>query len=579
MTVTIESTARTAPTSAMTGLLDELVKFTDVANRPDLGDRLARAWARVSDPILRIVVTGQSGQGMSALVDAIAGVPVTADGSLRGLPVMVTHSDTAYSRQSASGSGMSRMEVGITPPLLAQGVVLIDTPGIYGADTAAAATVLELAAGADAVLFVSDASQEYTAPEIEFLAQVRQLCPTVLGVGTKIDQYARWTDIQDANRAHLDNAGLGIPLLPVSALLARTAQAEGDQELAVESGVPQLVDFVRGHVIAGADTRQRGAIADEVFAAADQLMMTHQAELQVLCDPANDGELVAELQRAVAASKRLRAQSARWQLVLGDGIVEVMAEVEHDLRHRLRQVVREAEADIMKLDPAKRWDQFELWLREKIARSVQASFVLANTRANELADRVAQVFAADGVIMLPQLCIDEVGDALGSVASLEALETRKANLVQRLINALRGSYGGLLMVGVLTSVGGLALLNPWSIGAGVLLGGYTFYEDRKARLATRQAEAKTAVARLLDEVLFQMGDESRFRLREVHRTVRDHFAAIAEEMDASIEDALGAAQQAHHTHTSQRETRLAQLQATLAQLGQLKARALALASQ
>ncbi|HEY4004701.1 MAG TPA: dynamin family protein [Pseudonocardia sp.] len=578
MTVTIESTARTAPTSAMTGLLDEMANFTDVANRPDLGDRLARAWARVSDPILRIVVTGQSGQGMSALVDAIAGVPVTADGSQRGLPVMVTTSDTAYSRQSSSGSGMSRMEVGITPPLLAQGVVLIDTPGIYGADTAAAATVLELAAGADAVLFVSDASQEYTAPEIEFLAQLRQLCPTVLGVGTKIDLYARWTDIQDANRAHLDNAGLGIPLLPVSALLARTAHAEGDRELAVESGVPQLVDFVRGHVIAGADARQRGAIADEVFAAADQLMMTHQAELRALCDPANGGELVAELQRAVAASKRLRAQSARWQLVLGDGIVEVMAEVEHDLRHRLRQVVREAEADIMKLDPAKRWEQFELWLREKIARSVQASFVLANTRAGELADRVAQVFAADGVIMLPRLGIDEVGDALDSVASLEALETRKANLIQRLINALRGSYGGLLMVGVLTSVGGLALLNPWSIGAGVLLGGYTFYEDRKARLAARQAEAKTAVARLLDDVLFQMGDESRLRLREVHRTVRDHFAAIAEEMDESIEAALGAAQQAHHAHTAQRETRLAQLQATLARLGQLKARASALAS-
>ena len=42
----------------------------------------------------------------------------------------------------------------------------------YGADTAAAATVLELVSNADAVLFVSDASQEYLAPEIEFLCQL-----------------------------------------------------------------------------------------------------------------------------------------------------------------------------------------------------------------------------------------------------------------------------------------------------------------------------------------------------------------------------------------------------------------------
>lgn len=577
MSITIESTARIGSAALMAGLLDDMYGFAAAANRPDLADRLARRRARVDDPVLRIVVTGESSQGMSALVDAIAGAPVTADGSQRGLPVMVKRSDTPYVRNTAAGSGISRSEVGVANPLLAHGVVLIDTPGVCGVDTAAAATVLELASSADAVLFVSDASQEYVAPEIEFLAQLRQLCPTVVGVVTKIDLYARWSDIQGADRSHLDRAGLDIPLLPVSAVLARTAQARGDHSLAVESGLPQLVDFLRTNVIAGADTMLRDSVAGEVNAAAEQLTMVYQAELNTLLHPAHGRELVAELQRAVAASERLRAQSSRWQLVLGDGIVEVMAEVQHDLRHRLRQVVREAELDIMKSDPSKRWEQFEAWLQGRIAQSVQATFVLAHTRANQLADRVADAFADDGVALAPELDIDNVDHVLDSVQQLEALESRKTNLVQRLINALRGSYGGLLMVGVLTSVGGLALLNPWSIGAGVLLGAYTFWEDRKARLGTRQNEAKVAVARLMDDVLFQVGDESNSRLREMHRTVRDHFAEIADELARSADNALAAAQQANYAHTAHRDTRLAHIQATLGQLRQLKVRASALA--
>jgi hypothetical protein len=272
----------------------------------------------------------------------------------------------------------------------------------------------------------------------------------------------------------------------------------------------------------------------------------------------------------------LRAQSSSWQLVLGDGIVEVMAEVEHDLRHRLRLVIREAELDIMNSDPAQRWDQFEAWLQGRIAQSVQATFVLAHARANQLADRVADAFADDGLTAVPQLDIDNVDHVLDPVQRLEALESRKANLVQRLVNALRGSYGGLLMVGVLTSVGGLALLNPWSIGAGVLLGAYTFWEDRKSRTAIRQNEAKAAVARLMDDVLFQVGDESRTRLREVHRTVRDHFTAIAGELARSADNALAAAQQANYAHTAHRDARLAQIQTTLGQLRQLRVRASAL---
>ncbi len=56
---------------------------------------------------------------------------------------------------------------------------------------------------ADAVLLVSDASQEYTAPELEFLRHAASVCPNVACVLTKSDLYPEWRRIAELDRAHL----------------------------------------------------------------------------------------------------------------------------------------------------------------------------------------------------------------------------------------------------------------------------------------------------------------------------------------------------------------------------------------
>ncbi|HZZ49678.1 MAG TPA: EutP/PduV family microcompartment system protein [Pseudonocardia sp.] len=568
------------PNELMTGLLDELRMLSDAANRPDLSDRLIQARGRVTDPTVRIVVTGQAGQGMSALVDALAGARVTRHGADQGLPVLVGNAVVPFERRSEHHP---RIEVGTPSPLLAEGVVLVDAPGTYGADSAAAATVLELVAGADAVLFVSDASQEYTAPEIEFLTQLHRLCPAVIGVLTKIDLYNRWEDIQRANRSRLDaaqdGAGLDIPLLPVSALLSEASYQDGDELLAVESGVPQLVAYLRERVVADAERVVRDGVVNDVRTVSDHLAMAANAQLDAVRDPAGGGELVRRLHQAAADAERLRATSANWQLVLGDGTTEMMVSVEHDLRQRLRLLVREAEAEIMRCDPAPRWDTFDSWLRNKVAESVRANFVFAHVRATRLAGHVADCLALEGAAAVPSLSLGgtvAADQALGAVLPLEALESRRRGIGQRLINSLRGSYGGVLMVGVATSLAGLALVNPWSIGAGVLLGANSFWEDRKSRTTRRQSEAKVAVARLMDDVAFQVGDEIKYRLREVHRTMRDHFAGTVDELARTADQALAAAQQASYADATGRDARAAHLHDQLARLRDLRVRASAL---
>ena len=531
------TTSRTGSTARMIELLDQLQVLTDAAGRPDLGNHLAAARIRVIDPRLRIVAAGQSGQGMSSLIEAI----------------------TNPSSDLLAG--------GI------QSVEFVDTPGTSGAESARAGAVLSALPGAGAVLFVSDASQEYTEPEIAFLRQVRQLCPTVIGVITKIDLYPRWADIQAANRAHLTRAGLDIPLLPLSAAMSEVARRSGDAELSVESGVPQLVDFLRHQVVAEADVVLRNAVINDVRFVSDHIAMALNAELNALNDPSSGVELLQRLREAREAADRLRQRTANWQLVLGDGVTELAVDVEHDLRHRLRSVVREAEADIMASDPAKRWDEFGTWLNGRIADSVQDNFVLAHLRSRDLAEKVAARFVDEGQVAVPELYLDHTGSVLDPVQTLEPLERRKAGIVQRVITSVRGSYGGVLMVGLMTSLAGLALVNPYSIGAGVLLGANTFWEDRKTHTSRRQAEAKAAVARLMDDVIFQVGKESKYRLREAQRILRDHFAGIATEMLRSADDALRAAQEANQMHTDQRGNRIAEVHQGLSELRQLRVRA------
>lgn len=574
MSVMTEPAAGTGATAAMTDLLDRLRMLTDAARRPDLGTRLAQARTRVTDPRLRIVVTGQTGQGMSTLVESIIGAPLT--GANPADPVIVSYSESGFVRPISDGGQVNRVEIGTPHDLLAQGVVLIDTPGTSGTDSARAGTVLSLLPGADAVLFVSDASQEYTEPEIAYLRQIQQLCPTVVGAITKIDLYPRWADIQRANRKHLTSAGLDIPLLPLSAVMSETARRIDDAELAVESGVPQLVDFLRRRVIGDADLVLRHAVVNDVRIVSDHLAMALNAELDALNDPRNGTELLQRLQAARQAAEALRQRTANWQVVLGDGVTELAVDVEHDLRHRLRSVVREAEADIMTSDPAKRWDEFGTWINGRIAESVQDNFVLAHTRSRDLAAKVAARFAEEGHVAVPQLYLDHTGSILDPVQSLEPLDTRKAGMVQRVISSIRGSYGGVLMVGLMTSLAGLALVNPWSIGAGVLLGANTFWEDRKAQTARRQAEAKAAVARLMDDVIFQVGKESKYRLREAQRILRDHFTTTATEMLRSADDALHAAHEANQLHTEHRAGRIAEVHNCLSELRQLRVRAAAL---
>ncbi len=94
--------------------------------------------------------------------------------------------------------------------------------------------------------------------------------------------------------------------------------------------------------------------------------------------------MIAELEEAKARADEFRSRSARWQVTLSDGIADLIADIEHDLRDRLRKVQREAENSIDEGDPGPIWDQIAEWLDQRVAAAVSETFVWTDERSRWL---------------------------------------------------------------------------------------------------------------------------------------------------------------------------------------------------
>ncbi|MGI5220815.1 hypothetical protein [Nocardia sp. CA-290969] len=572
-------------------IIDELRDVSRTASRNDLRGRLGMVRARVADTRVRLVVVGPPKSGMSTLVNTLAGAPISATDTPISVPAIVEYGpeptatlirregggrvrrqpvDPLNPAPALTAQGVIRADFTQPSPLLAEGIVLMDAPGAALQDR----TTWSMIAAADAVLYVGDAGAEYSRDQIAHLRQIGQVCPTVICVLNKIDRNPHWMQVQERNRELLDAAGLGYAVAPVSALLHHQAQQSGNQQRAVESGLPQLIEHLRDYVVGHADAMAVKSAVRDIQLVGDHLGVVLRTEADALRDPRRRAHVTQQLATARDQADQLRQRTATWQITLADGSTELMADIEHDLRHRLRMLMRDAEAEISGTDPATRWKRFGSDLEGRIAAAVAENFEIANYRAEELGEQVAARFPADHRRPdLPDIRPQYASDLLEDVAPLEPLQSAKAGVTEQFLSALRGSYGGILMVGLATSLLGMSLVNWYSAGAGILLGLHALWEDRRARRLRRQAEAKTAVSRLMDDVVFQVGKESRTRLREVQRVLRDHFTDIATDALRAADEALRVAEEAGSQYGDRGAERLARLDTDLGKLRDLRQQA------
>ena len=602
----------------MSAPLPEPVRAVDLAlvtiapaNRPDLSARLRQTRARLLDERIRVLVVGEFKQGKSMLVNALVSAPVCPvyDDVATAVPTVVRYAPEpvltvvrrtageAPAEQRATRTDVAlpeladtvaahvaephnpgneqrlhQVEVGVPGHLLQAGLEIVDTPGVGGLHSVHGAATMSALPTADAVLLVSDASQEYTAPELEFLRRAVRLCPNVACVLSKTDLYPQWRRIAELDRGHLLAAGIDAELIPVSSAVRWQAVLSGDAGLNAESGFADLETFLVQRVLGQADLLRRRSAVHDVLMVTDELTDALRAERAVKGDPARAREIVRELTEAQARAAALKERSARWQHTLNDGVADLNADIDHDLRDRMREITRLAEEELdAGGDPARTWDRFTTWVQQQVPSAASANFVWATERARWLAQQVATHFDDQREAALPALRT-EASAALGAVREMRLRDGESFSVGQQALTGLRGGYIGVLMFGFIGTIVGLSLLNPFSVGAGLLLGGKTISDERRHVVLRRQTEAKTVVRRYVDDVTFQVGKDSRDMLRGVQRDLRDHFTELADQLAHSLHESLTTAERSVTATKEERARRLGEIEKELARLADLQAR-------
>ncbi len=576
--------------------------FADV-ERIDLADRLHLAVERHSAQRCTIVVVGEFKMGKSSLVNAIVNAPIspTDDDVATAKPVEVHYADepsasVVYRLLEEQDQPRTRdieieevesyvlepttapdsdecalVRIGLPRKLFANGMSIIDTPGVGGLGSAHSARTLGVLSMADAVLFVSDAAQELTAPELEFFDLVRDICPTIAMVMPKVDFYPHWRQIDELNTGHLNRRGLELPSFPVSSTLRQIAIAQNNASLNEESGYRELIVHLRESFQHESQLRARVELCTITRETLGDLQSQLLSEKAILDDPELANQRMNELEQQCAEAEALRGRAARWQQTLADGVADLTSDIDHDLRARFRDLIRDVESRIDEHDPARIWDDFAATTTAEINRAVSQNFGLLHQRSVELGEQVATHFGEDHAAITGKLSMSSPGSFHSAPAYEDAAISDRPSLMGSGVTAIRGSVGGFVMVGI---IGSAVAITPAAWVAPVvaaLIGRKTRKDEAKRALEKRQREAKQVIRKYIDEAQFVAAKDARDSVRHINRQLREGYLERAEEVKRSTNETLAAAKTAMQADAAERKQRAAKITTVLAQLDQLGA--------
>ena len=587
-------------------IVDLAVKACDAYDRADLAARLGQARRQLDDRGVHVLVVGEFKQGKSSLVNALlnASVCPVDDDIATGVPTFLRFAtepraqisvvpDTAgddppdpvsheisiddvrsfvMEQRGMEGQKVQAVEIWLGRRLLEGGLVIVDTPGVGGLGSPHAAATMAALPMADAVVFVSDASQEFTSTELAFLRQAQATCPRTLVAITKTDFYPAWRKILEIDRGHLRANSLDLPIIPLASPLRTVASRTNDRELNEESGYPELVGWIRDQVVARASSDSVYNAGADVLAAVDQIESQFQAERAAIADPAVAQRIVDDLSDTRRRTEELRGKAAKWNQTLTDGIADLVPDIEHDYRSRNRRLLKECDEAIENSDPADTWTEFEPWLYNRVSHEVLENYTEMRNRAGQLSGLVDEHFREASGEILDDLAVYNPVPMVGGTTVKAEVDLEKMGLGATGFQILRGSYMGVLMFSMVGSMVGIAL-GPIAIGIGLIMGRKSLKDERERQLNQRRLQAKNAVRKYTDEVTFVVNKDTRDTLRRVQRQLRDHYSARAEELHRSTSEALNAATAAAQRSEAERKGRLGDLDAELERLHNLRDRA------
>ena len=474
---------------------------------------------------------------------------------------------------------VERVEITVPSPLLKQGLVVVDTPGMGGLGAGHAAATLAFLPFADGLIFVSDASAELSAPEVVFLRRATELCPTVMFALTKIDLYPQWQRIAELDRGHLDREGLRIPTVAVSSVIRTEALARKDKELNDRSRFPVLVKELGDKVVAPAKAGAATRSASEARSIALMVRSGLEAEKSVIGDPAATKAALQRLEAAKQRLEHLRGPGARWSTIVGDRTADVSNNVMFDFRGGMRQISRNMDEVIEELNKGDAWDDMVHDLQADVADEVTRAFVALEEGRIAIRDEVVTTLGEENlqVDLGPGSGVDWFDvSGLWQGKALEASSSGKKKAFSQGLTGLKGAQGGIMMFGMMgqflpAAAGALIATNPVLLGIGALFGTMGLSEDRKRKVQMRRQTARGQVRQFLDDVQFEVNNQLTAVIRDIQRELRDEFTARLGELQRTYTDAAKSAQEDAQRSQAERTQRGGELDQSIAALRKVEA--------
>jgi hypothetical protein len=597
-----------APSATETGIV-ELVKILQRLQRPDLAQRATAAAARLKRPSTIVCVVGEFKQGKSSLVNGLLGqtiCPVDDDLATSAI-TLVRFGEQAVAtvkRKREDGAAVSeavaieqlgdwvseagnprneknveRVEITVPSPLLKQGLVLVDTPGMGGLGAGHAAATLAFLPFADGLIFVSDASAELSAPEVDFLRRATELCPTVMFALTKIDLYPQWERIADLDRGHLERHSLRVPMVAVSSVVRAAALARKDRELNEHSRFPTLVKELGDQVVAPAKAGAAARSANEARSIAAMVRTGLEAEKSALGDASATKDALARLEAAKQRLEFLRGPGARWSTIVSDRTADLSNNVMFEFRAAMRTISRNMDEVVEGLSKGDAWDDMVHDLQADVADEVANAFVSLEDGRLAIRDEVVATLGDEDLNV-------DLGPGSGTSSfdvselwqgkALDGGQSGKKRALDRGLTGIRGAQGGVMMFGMLgqflpAAAGALLATNPVLLGIGALFGTMGLADDRKRKVQMRRQTARGQVRQFLDDVQFEVGNQLSSVVRDIQRELRDEFTTRLGELQRTYTDAAKRAQEDAQKGQGERAQRGGELDQTIAALRKVEA--------
>ena len=598
--------ARAPDPDMVAGQVEAVLAVASARGREDLVGRLAAVRSRLERSETVICVVGEFKQGKSALINGLLGADVCpVDDDLATMAVTtVRHGDrptaTVHRREAGAAvvetidpadlaswvtergnpdnrRNVDGVEVGLPHPLLERGVTLVDTPGIGGLNAAHAAATLAFLPVADALIFVTDASAELTRPELEFLASAVDAGPIVLVALTKIDMYPQWRRILAIDEQRLRDIELRVRPFAVSAALVADARDRADAVPARDSGFAALTEAILGDVTRRARTAAVEGAFREIRTALDQLREPLILERQAVERPEAAARLATDLADVQDRLAALGEAGSHWSVRLDDEFATLRAQVAFTFAGRMRQILRDAQDEIERIDPGRAWNEASGRIQQQVAGAVRTAFLQTTEGAAAIQVGISRLLADeertwtdDGEpISFDATSLWQEGQAFGG--------TLRSSVIAG-FGLLAGATVGVEMLGMLGALLGTALVGPALLGAALFFGGKEVAGERRRQLTDRRQQARTFVGQFAEDVRFEVDGRLATLSGQLQRDMRVRFGERIGELARTYRETAAAIERTMARSASERDERLRELSRQLGPLEELAARTDALAA-